>query len=313
MAGRRALAAALTAALAMLLAGCGPIVADEPKALTYYATFYPLYALTEALTDGVPGVTLHCLAQPQDGCLRSYALSDWDARLLASGADAVILGGRGLESFESALLDWGEGGPAVTAALYNLELYSGDPARAEGREDSHLDGPNPHLYLSADGAKRILEAISGALTVFDPQYGARYAANEAAAMEKLDALSRTIEDAAKALSGQRVILMNEALVYPALDCGLEIAEWIDRESGEGYDARSLDAVLKRLDASGARVVLIERQAPAALIAALEASGYRVAKLDVLSTRREGEGFDAYVQALNDNAQAIVRACGEDES
>lgn len=309
--GRRVLAA--LALLALLLTGCGKLVDDAPKGLTYYATFYPIYALADALTAGVPGAALHCLVQPQDGCLRSYQLSDWDLRLLASGADAVLMGGRGLESFESALLNWGSGGPAVAAVLYNIELYNGSLTHAAGESGSHLEGPNPHLYLSVDGAKRMLGAILAALMTFDPQYSRQYADNEAVALEKLDALGARAEAVAETLSGRRVILMNEALIYPARDCGLDVAEWVDRESGEGFDAQSLQALIERLDACEARVILIEKQAPAALVEALEAAGFRVARLDVLSTHREGEGFDAYIQALADNLAAIEAAFWEDET
>ena len=52
------------------------------------------------------------------------------------------------------------------------------------------------------------------------------------------------------------------------------------------------------------MVLIERQAPQALIEALEAAGYAVARLDVMSTHREGEGFDQYIEIQRGNAQAL---------
>ena len=153
--------------LALALTGCAPLVEDGPEPLTVYATFYPVYALVEPLTEGVPDLTLKCLVQPQDGCLRSYSLSDWDLYLLAS-ADAVIAGGRGLESFESMLFGMGEKGPAVSALLYNLELQNSTrESHDASQEDSHLTGPNPHLYMSVDGAKRIVESAAAMLQTLD--------------------------------------------------------------------------------------------------------------------------------------------------
>ena len=306
---RRRLLAALTV-LTFVLSGCRPLVTDATKALSVYATFYPIYALTDAVMAGIPDTALHCLVQPQDGCLRNYQLSDWDISLLASGADAVILGGRGLESFESTLTGWGETGPAVSAVLYNQELYNAGQTHAQSEEDSHLEGANPHLYMSVDGAKRIIEAISGAMMAFDPRYGDQYAKNEAAAMEKLDALSERIQGISVHLSDKKVILMNEALIYVAQDYGLEAAEWIDRESGEAYYGTELEDCLSRLKKSGARVVLIEKQAPASLVRALKDAGYSVAKIDTLSTHREGEGFDTYIDAQMVNAVAIEGAFRE---
>ena len=88
--------AGLALALILLLTGCSPMVEEEnSESLSVYATFYPIYVLAEMVIGGVPDVELHCLVQPQDGCLRSYPMSDWDLSLLAASADIVIAGGRG--------------------------------------------------------------------------------------------------------------------------------------------------------------------------------------------------------------------------
>ena len=299
----------LIALLALLLTGCGPLVTDDARSIDIYATFWPLYALTDALMADVPDATLHGLVQPQDGCLRSYQLSDWDARLLAS-ADAVICGGRGLESFEHLLFQGDENGPAVFAALYDLELYEGK-AHSD-REDSHLDGPNPHLYMSVNGAEDIIEGIAAGLASLDPRYAETYAANLERALTALEQLSEDMRVAAGNVAGQPVALMNEALIYTANDLGLNVAAWIERESGEGLYGNALNDCIKRLNASGAKVALLEMQAPAALVDALTAAGFSVAKLDVLSTHAERDGFDIYMEAQLNNARAIGRAFEETE-
>ena len=291
----------------LLLAGCQPLVTSEKESISIYATFFPIYTLTDALMTGVPDATLHCLVQPQDGCLRDYTISDWDAYLLAS-ADVVICGGRGLESFESLLFQWGDAGPAVSAVLYNLDLYQGKVK--SDREDSHLGGPNPHIYMSVDGAKQMIEGISGALMALDPGYADRYLGNEAKAEEMLDELAIDMREAAGDIAGQSIILMNEALVYTANDLGLEIATWIERDSGEALYDEQLEACMDQLNASGARVVLLEQQAPISLVQALEDAGYAVARLDILASHREGEGFQAYIDAQLNNARAIGRAFEE---
>ena len=303
---RRLFLPAILAALALMLSACGRIMPPEPEHITVYATFYPLYALADGVLHDVPDATLKCLAEPQDGCLRSYALSDWDAARLENDADAVILGGRGLESFDGALMNWGSGA-AVTAVLYNLPLYNaGDGAahNTASESESHLDGPNPHLYMSIDGAKAIVESIGASMQSLDPVYAERYLQNTEAALQSLDALREETLEIAGDLAGQRVVLMNEALIYVAQDYGLEVADWIDRESGVSYYDDELAACLERLAASEARVILIERQAPQGFVAALEAAGFRAARLDVLSTHREGEGFQTYLNAQLANARAL---------
>lgn len=303
---RRAVAiVSMLLALAALLSGCARLV-PEDETISVYATFYPIYALTDAVMDGVPDAELHCLVQPQDGCLRDYALSDWDLALLASGADAVVAGGRGLESFEQTLFGWGESGPAVAAVLYNLELYN----REEGGDpeaESHLVGANPHLYMSIEGARRIVESISAMMLSLDPQYSVIYAHNVEAAFSRLDGLLAENRALLSDCGGRGVVLMNESLVYVARDYDLTVSEWIDRESGTAMSDNEFAACLERLEKVDAKVVLIEKQAPQALVEALEAAGYCVAGIDVLSTHREGEGFDKYIEIQRGNAQTIRAA------
>ena len=299
-----------SAALALILAalaltGCRPVVEDAPQRLSVYATFYPIYALTEAVLRDIPDAELHCLVQPQDGCLRNYQLSDWDAALLARGADAVMMGGRGLEGFESALFGWGDGGPAVCALLYNLELYADGTKAAEG--ESHLKGPNPHLYMSMTGAQQMLDSTAAMMVSLDPGYAAQYSENAQSAKTELQAAFDAARELLSDCEGRRVILMNEALVYCARDFGLVIADQVDRESGDALTGEALEKLIERLKNDGADIVLIERQAPQALVEALESANLTVAKLDVMSTHTEGEGFDVYLQILSYNARAMREA------
>ena len=304
---RRICAAALLAALICLsLAGCGPVVPAEDEELSIYATVYPMYVLADAVLRDVPSVQLRCLTQPQDGCLRSYRLSDWDLALLKA-SDAVIAGGRGLESYESTLFGLGESGPAVAAALYNLPLYNASQTHASGDSESHLDGPNPHLYMSLSGAGMIVESIAASMQAMDSDYADQYAKNAKSAADALNALAEELQAENADLSGKPVILMNEALVYVAQDYGLTVAEWIDRESGVAlYDAE-LEKCLDKLKASGANVILIERQAPSGFVRALEGAGFAVARIDILSTHREDAGFETYQQVQRENAAAIRAA------
>ena len=295
--------------LVMLLVGCHRVVQEQPESITIYATFYPIYALADAVMYDIPDATLHCLVQPQDGCLRDYSLSDWDAYILA-GADAVIAGGRGLESFESLLMSIGDDGPAVSAVLYNLELHNQDHTHEIDDNESHLDGPNPHLYMSIEGARQIVDSISAVMMSMDPVYASQYSKNAQAAKARLQSLSDQIHVFTADLEGRSVVLMNETLIYIAEDYGLEVALRYDRESGFGlYDA-GLAECLEQLEECGATVILIEQQAPQELVDALIAAGYSVALIDIMSTHSETNGFDTYLQAQLNNAEAVRAAFDE---
>lgn len=294
-----------------LLTGCGSSGArEEPGPITIYASFYPIYALAELLVEGAPDLQLKCLVQPQDGCLRDYSLSDWDLALLMRSADAIIAGGSGLESFESVLYALGEDGPAVSSVLYNLELATQQVANDSG-EESHWSDENPHIYMSVDGAMEIARRIAANLAVLDPDCANLYEENLKEAENRLKSLQEEMRELAGDLQGRKVIVMNEALVYLARECGLEMELCFARESGEGLYDQELEDCLNLLETCEARVVLIERQAPEALRAALEAAGFGVAALDVLSTRRTAEGADGYFAAQRENARALAQAFATD--
>ena len=311
--GKAFIAAVLTVFMCcMLLTSCRRLVPEEDETISVYASFYPIYALADGVTRSVPDVELHCLVQPQDGCLRSYQLSDWDLALLKRGADAVISGGRGLESFEDALFTLGKEGPAVSAVLYNIDLY----AREDEKDpliqaNEHFNGDNPHLYMSVSGAAQIVESISAAMISLDPGYADLYAENAEKAIEALNALHNANTEKLSEYRGTPVIIMNEALGYVALEYGFSIASWVGRESGESVSGDTLSACIESLSQTHASTVLIEKQAPAALTEALKAAGFCVIPLDVFSTHREGEGFEQYIEIQQKNAQGIWDALNAD--
>ena len=298
--------------MALTLCGCGTAPVDAVEELNVYATFYPLYAIAEMILEDVPDARLNCLVQPQDGCLRSYALSDWDFALLSRSADAVIAGGSGLESFETLLYSMGDSGPAVTEVLVNMELCTQETVNAGSDEtSSHWQGKNPHIYMSIDGAIEIARRIAANLAVLDPRYEEKYAENLKKAENRLKSLKSEVVQKAGAAETTKVAVLNEALIYVALDYDMEIALCYGRESGEAMEDTPLEALIAQIQKSGAEIVMIERQAPRALLDALEGAGIPVAALDTLSTRRAEEGAEGYFSAQRANAAAIRAALNDD--
>lgn len=292
---------------ALLLTSCSRIVEeDSTEAITLYATFYPIYALTQMIVEGVPDLTLNCLVQPQDGCLRNYSLSDWDIYLLAYSADGVIMGGNGLEAFEDTLTSMGESGPAVVEVLYDLDWIEEAEAPSD-EEASHWSGKNPHAYLSLEAAKLILSNIAASMSVLDARYADIYEANLNAAHTKIDALQAELGALTADCSGIPTALLSEATAYAAKDYGLNVVAQFQRESGTTLYGSELEMCLDQIKESGAQLALVEQQAPKTLTDALINAGICVAKVDILSTHRAAEGSTGYFDAMYANAQALADA------
>lgn len=289
--------------IALPLSGCQKLVSEEANPeRTLCASFPPVYALSGPILTGVPGITLKCLVQPQDGCLRNYELSDWDGAILSS-ADAVILSGRGLESFESQL---SEGELAAVSAAQGLTLIKNGAVAAEGDEPDHFEGENPWAYLSVARARDMCSVIAAGMIELDPDYEAQYEENFAHFDAELEALQGRMEEKLITAPERSVAVAHEGLFYMTDELGLDVAAAIKREPGSELIGNDLKQALADLKASGAKVVLLEIQAPKALRDALTGAGYRLALIDTLSTHAPGAPDD-YILTMEKNAQATADA------
>ena len=68
--------------------------------LTVVTSFYPMYIAALNIVDGVDGVRLENLSEPQTGCLHDFQLTPEDMKLLST-ADVFVINGGGIESFMS--------------------------------------------------------------------------------------------------------------------------------------------------------------------------------------------------------------------
>lgn len=68
--------------------------------LTVVTSFYPMYIAALNIVDGVEGVRLENLSEPQTGCLHDFQLTPEDMKLLST-ADVFVINGGGIESFMS--------------------------------------------------------------------------------------------------------------------------------------------------------------------------------------------------------------------
>ena len=172
---RRFIASALMLALTVCT-GCGFTMPKIGEGLQWRcaASFYPIFAIAANIMRDVPDVTLTCLIQPQDGCLRSYELSSWDEALFFN-ADVVMIGGRGLESFESAIMG-AENVPILITAMDRLTLIN-QGAQAVDEGSSHSLSENPWLFLSTRGAEDMANNIAEALSTIDPAHADLYSEN----------------------------------------------------------------------------------------------------------------------------------------
>ena len=105
--------------------------------LTVVTSFYPMYIATLNIVDGVKGVRLENLSEPQTGCLHDFQLTPEDMKLLST-ADVFVINGGGIESFMS---DVAKAYPKldVVEACEDVALLSEDDADSDHDHDHDAD------------------------------------------------------------------------------------------------------------------------------------------------------------------------------
>ena len=105
--------------------------------LTVVTSFYPMYIAALNIVDGVEGVRLENLSEPQTGCLHDFQLTPEDMKLLST-ADVFVINGGGIESFMS---DVAKAYPKldVVEACEDVALLSEDDADSDHDQDHEAD------------------------------------------------------------------------------------------------------------------------------------------------------------------------------
>ncbi len=162
---------ALLLVLSVFLTGCSGTVdtTENNEKLQVVTSFYPMYLLAQAVTEGAAELELRNMAQPQTGCLHDYELTISDMKLL-EGADVLIINGGGMESFlEQAVERYPDLIIVDTSAEIELleEEHHHHGEEEQDDHEGHDHEGNPHIWLSPERAAHQVEAIATALGELD--------------------------------------------------------------------------------------------------------------------------------------------------
>ncbi|WP_458408217.1 metal ABC transporter substrate-binding protein [Anaerotignum sp.] len=206
---------ALFALLSLLLTACGTErnTTENSDKLQVVTSFYPMYLLAQAVTEGAAELELMNMAQPQTGCLHDYELTISDMKLL-EGADVLIINGGGMESFlEQAMERYPDLVIVDTSAgIELLEEEEHHHHEDETEQDSHDHEGNPHIWLSPERAAHQAEAMAAALSELDTADAEVFAANA----EKFHEAAHELQEKAGAIGiseGEYSAVFHEGFAY----------------------------------------------------------------------------------------------------
>ena len=249
--------------------------------LTVVTSFYPMYIATLNIVDGVKGVRLENLSEPQTGCLHDFQLTPEDMKLLST-ADVFVINGGGIESFMS---DVAKAYPKldVVEACEDVALLSEDDADSDHDHDHDADAEsdsdhdhdheadaesdsahnhdhgdeNVHAWMSVPRYRTMVKTIASHLAQKDEAHAEEYYANA----EKYDAKLAKLEkeqDSLKSLTdGQNIVIFHEAYAYVADDYSMNACYLLDLDEERSVSAGEIKQVISAIKDDGVSVILAE--------------------------------------------------------
>ena len=235
--------------------------------LTVVTSFYPMYIATLNIVDGVKGVRLENLSEPQTGCLHDFQLTPEDMKLLST-ADVFVINGGGIESFMSDVakaypkLDVVEACEDV-ALLSDAESdsdhdheHEADTESDSAHDHDHGD-ENAHAWMSVPRYRTMVKTIASHLAQKDEAHAEEYYANA----EKYDAKLAKLEkeqDSLKSLTdGQNIVIFHEAYAYVADDFSMNACYLLDLDEERSVSAGEIKQVISAIKDDGVSVILAE--------------------------------------------------------
>lgn len=249
--------------------------------LTVVTSFYPMYIAALNIVDGVEGVRLENLSEPQTGCLHDFQLTPEDMKLLST-ADVFVINGGGIESFMS---DVAKAYPKldVVEACEDVALLSEDDAdsdhdhdhdadtesdsdhdhdhEADAESDSAHDhdhgDENAHAWMSVPRYRTMVQTIASRLAEKDAKHADEYYANAKAYDAKLAVLEEKINSLKSLTNGQNIIIFHEAYAYVADDFSMNACYLLDLDEERSVSAGEIKQVISAIKDDGVSVILAE--------------------------------------------------------
>ena len=287
-----------------LFTACATSSAKEyENNITIVASFYPVYILAKNITDGVEGVTVENMAQPQTGCLHDYQLTTKDRKAIEQ-ADLFLINGAGMESFLNGVRRQYTQLPIVDTSEGIHLLHSHHDHHHHSAEENHQEFQNGHIWLSSENGLKQAENICNALIQKDAAHAQQYQKNLEVFRSKIKAFEST--EPTPSHPPKKVIIFHEGFDYIAEEYGFIVEGEILAEENQTPSAKELAQIIDHAKQEQIHLFFVADDAGRAYaeIIAKEVGGTVYLLNPITSGTLEKE---AYLQALQQNQTIIQEA------
>lgn len=285
----------------LLLSGCqSQQQAQQQQNITVVASFYPVYILAKNITDGVEGVTLENMAQPQTGCLHDYQLTTKDRKALEK-ADLLLINGAGMESFLEGVKRQYVNLPIVDTSI-GAELLCTEHHHHHDEQEEQ-EQYNGHIWLSTENAVIQAKNICYALCEKDNKNKQQYMNNLEHFCKQIEAFQK---EQCTVAEGQNVIVFHEGFDYIEKEYGFTICGELLVEEEKTPSAKELAKIIDNAKQQNIKLFFAadEEGEKYARLIAKEVEG----KVYLFNSITTGElNKNAYIDAIKQNKQVIQEA------
>lgn len=289
----------LALSFSMMLSGCDKGVKENVEAkdegkFTIVTSFYPMYISTLNIVEGVEGVEVTNMTEPQTGCLHDYVITTENMKTLEK-ANAFVINGANMESFMEKVTNEIPNLKVVEASK-GIELIKGD-----GDE-----GDNPHVWVSISDNIKQVENIRDQLVEIDSKHKDEYTKNADEYIKKLEAEKEKMHKEIDLLPNKDIITFHEAFPYFAKEFNLNIVDVIEREPGTEPSAEELKDTIEKVKKLKIKALFAEPQYPKKAAESIASeTGSKVYTLDPAVTGELQK--DAYIKIMDKNLEVLKEA------
>ncbi len=297
--------------LSLSLSSCGTSASkNHSDSLQIAATTYPVFLLTEAVTEGLPNVEVSLIIDQQISCLHNYTLTMRDMTAVEQ-ADVLVLNGAGMEDFLSDVLHGrttidSSAGMTLLTPEGEHHHHGADEEEPEHDPHGHHHEHDPHIWMDPIRASEMADHIAAGLGELAPEYAAQLDQNAAKIKQTLTAFHSELMNEL----GDKdydLITFHDGFGYFADSFGMHLLAAVEEEEGSEASAAAIvhiselvrehhiPAVFTEVNGSDATANVIAREC-----------GIRTYPLS-MGMSGTGHGLSAYMEVIRTNIETIMEA------
>lgn len=275
--------------LAVQLSGCGVNNAKNTGKIEVVTTYYPLYSITENITDGIDNINLSLLADDSGVCIHDYSFKPEDFKKIET-ANLFIVSG-----FEDEFDDI-----IKTKEKQNGFILCDSSLNVNKIEDNQYTWLNPHNVIIQ--AKNISESMIS----LDPGNKEKYLANFEKFSSGVSENISKLKEELKPLENTNLVVFHEGFDYFAEAFNLKIKTY-EPEHENGLSPKDVNEIVDYIKTNNVAALFDEESEESKLIPVIQEE--LQVKSFTLSAADHGDkgNKNQYVDTMNQNAATLLKA------